>query len=256
MFQGMAVAEILERGDLWFFYMPRVRAQPELPFEADERVEGIGDVQGLHVVLHARGGGAYRRLLVGRKRMPDVSRQRFWAEIERVSESAEGVAADLRRFEYETKTRGRRVQPPARPAGRGVYALASHGAHAHLAYRLEHPRRPGEVQRALRIVPEASYIAAAFNPESPPKLGRRRAYAGELPAWARGRFGGRKFAPLDPDLLDIEGLELVLIGASDDVEAELGIHLEPGKEGVELLRDLQLDPREHPVTPALDGEWR
>jgi len=262
----MAAAELLERGDLWFFYRPRVRAQPELPFEADERVEGFADVQGLHVILHGRGGGAFRRLLIGRKRMPDIStprtpsngapRTRYWASIERVSESAEGVAAELRRFEYETRTRGRRVQPPARPAGRGVYALARHGAHAHLAYRLEQPRAPGEVQRALRILPQASYIAAAFNPAAPSKLGRRRGFVPELPGWAEERFGGRRFAPLDPDLLDIEGLELVLIGASDDVEAELGIDLQAADERPDLLRDLELDPRDHPVTPALDGQWR
>jgi len=252
----MEQAELLERGDLWFFYMPRVRPQPDLPFEADERVAGMGDVQRLHVILHAHGGGAFRRLLVGRKRMPDVGRQKFWAEVERVAESADEVVAELRRFEYETKTRGRRVQPPARAAGQGVYAVARHGSHAHLAYRLRQPRAPGEVQRALRILPEASYIAAAFNPEAPPRLGRRRAFSGELPAWARERFAGRRFAPLDPHLLDVEGLELVLLGASHDVEAELGIDLDPEPERLDLLRDLHLDPRDHPVAPAIDGDWR
>jgi hypothetical protein len=251
----MAEAELLEHGDLWFLYSPRVRSRPDLPFEADERVRGPRDVQRLHVILKAR-GGAYRRLLVGRKRMPDTNRERFWAEVERVSESSEGVLFDLRRFEYETKTRGSRVQPPSRAAGEGVYAIARHGAHAHLAYRLEHPRAPGEVQRALRILPEASYITAVFNPEAPPKLGRRRALTSPLPQWARERFGDRKFAPLDPDLLDIEGVELVLIGASEDVEAELGIDLEPARERLDLFRDLHLDPREHPIDPAIDGSWR
>lgn len=49
---------------------------------------------------------------------------------------------------------------------------------------------------------------------------------------------------------------MVLIGASDDVEAELGIHLEPERERLDLLRDLHLDPREHPIDPAIDGSWR
>lgn len=247
----MAEAELLERGDLWFFYMPRVRSRPDLPFEADERVLGLADVQRLYLVLRAR-GGAYRRLLIGRKRMPGTDRQRFWAEVERVSEDPETALADLRRSEYETKTRGNRVQPPARLAGEGVYAIARHGSHAHLAYRLMQPLAPGEVQRALRILPEASYIAAVFNPEAPAKLGSRRAWEGPLPPWARERFAGRKFAPLDPDLLDIEGAELVLIGASEDVEAELGIRLEPERERL----DLHLDPREHPTDPAIDGTWR
>jgi hypothetical protein len=72
----------------------------------------------------------------------------------------------------------------------------------------------------------------------------------------RAKFRGRKFAPLDPDLLDVAGLELVLIGASDDVEAELGIHLDARSERLDLLGDLRLDPREHPLAPAVDGTWR
>src|SRR5207253_768112 len=147
----MAEVKLLEQGELCFLYTPRVRARPDLPFEADERVAGPRDVQRLHVVLSPRDRSVYRRLLVGRKRMPEPKRQRFWAEIERVCETADEVCEDLGRFEYETKTRGPRVQPPARPAGKGVYALAQHGTHAHLAYRLESPRRQGEVQRALRL---------------------------------------------------------------------------------------------------------
>ena len=252
----MARAELLEQGDLYFLYTPRVRPRPEAPFEADERVAGPRYVQRLHVVLSPRGKRPYRRLLVGRKRMPETRRQRFWAEVERVCETPDELLEDLGRFEYETKTRGPRVQPPARPAGEGVYALARHGDHAHLAYQLETPRLPGEVQRALRILPQASYIAAAFNPEAPPKLGRRPPHVAPLPARLRARFRGRKFAPLDPDLLDVAGLELVLIGASDDVEGELGIHLDANSERLELLRDLRLDQNEHPLAPALDGTWR
>jgi hypothetical protein len=251
----MADVQLLEQGDLCFLYTPRVRPRPELPFEADERVAGPRDVQRLHVVLSPKERSVYRRLLVGRKRMPEPKRQRFWAEIERVCEGAEEVCADLGRFEYETKTRGPRVQPPARPAGKGVYALAQHGNHAHLAYRLEAPRRLGEVQRALRILPEASYIVAAFNPEAPPRLGRRPPDVGPLPKWMREKFRSRKFAPLDPDLFDVAGLELVLIGSSDDVERELGLDLEAPSRRPDLLRALHLDPREHPLRAMADGSW-
>ena len=52
------------------------------------------------------------------------------------------------------------------------------------------------------------------------------------------------------------GLELVVIGASDVVEAELGIHLEARAERLDLLGDLRLDPREHLPAPAIDGPWR
>jgi hypothetical protein len=40
------------------------------------------------------------------------------------------------------------------------------------------------------------------------------------------------------------------------VEAELGIHLDRRSERLDLLGDLRLDPREHPLAAAVDGTWR
>ena len=218
----MAQAEVLERGELFFLYTPRVRPEKVLPFRIDETALRLRDVQRLYVVLRPQGRALYRRLLVGRKRMPDTARhQRFWAEVERVERSAAAVLRDLRRFEYETKTRGRRVQPAARSAGDGVYALLRHGTHAHLAYRMIEPAQPSDVQRVLGILPRASYIAAAFNPEAPPRLGRAAPDVEPLPEVIRQKFGERKFAPVDPDLLDVRGIELVLIGAPHTLEAGL-----------------------------------
>ena len=84
----MAEVKLLEHGDLCFLYTPRVRPRPELPFEADERVTGPRDVQRLHVVLSPRDRSVYRRLLVGRKRMPEPKRQRFWARKEAAAREA------------------------------------------------------------------------------------------------------------------------------------------------------------------------
>jgi hypothetical protein len=41
------------------------------------------------------------------------------------------------------------------------------------------------------------------------------------------RFAGRRFAMLDPAFLDFTGVEIVLIGASESVGAELAIELGP-----------------------------
>jgi hypothetical protein len=215
-------AEVLERGELFFLYTPRVRPAKVLPFRVEETPLRPRDVQRFYVVLRPEGRALYRRLLVGRKRMPDTARhQRFWAEIERVERSASAVLGDLRRFEYETKTRGRRVQPAARPAGDGVYALLRHDTHSHLTYRMVDPTEAGDVQRVLGILPSASYIAAAFNPEAPPRLGRAPPDVPPLPESIRVKFGERRFAPVDPQLLDVPGLELVLIGAPHTVDAGL-----------------------------------
>lgn len=66
---------------------------------------------------------------------------------------------------YDTKTRGERVRPAARPAGEGVYVLARTGSKMHLAYALELPDKPGPVQKQLNIEPEASFALSIKNPE-------------------------------------------------------------------------------------------
>jgi hypothetical protein len=79
------------------------------------------------------------------------------------------------------------------------------------------------------------------------------------PKKRRERFGGRRFIDPDPlDLLDYEGSEFLLIGASDDVSDELGLGFDAEDETeptAEILRDLTLEKFRHPVTPLLKGEW-
>src|SRR5205807_4191099 len=139
---------------------------------------------------------------VGKNRLPEGARQRFWACIDRVGASLDDVAADLTGFEYDTKTRGPRRQPPARALAEGTYALVRHGDHAHFTYRVHDPCAPPEVMRALRIEPHASYVVAAFNPAAPPRLGApdRRLEEDDAPDWILAKFGKKRFAPLDLDL--------------------------------------------------------
>jgi len=56
-----------------------------------------------------------------------------------------------------------------------------------------------------------------------PRLGRRPPDVAAPPSALREKFGDNRFAPLDPDLLDLEGLELVLIGTSGTAGQETGI---------------------------------
>jgi hypothetical protein len=66
--------------------------------------------------------------------------------------------------EYETKTRGHRVNPAARPVGEGVYTLVRHHSGTRtdirLVYKLEYPgpHKKHEPQDALNIEDQASYI--------------------------------------------------------------------------------------------------
>jgi hypothetical protein len=173
-------------------------------------------------LLSPRGKPLYRRILVGKNRLPEGARQRFWACVDRVGSSLDDVTADLGAFEYDTKTRGARRQPPARSLAEGTYALSRHGDHAHFTYRLHDLCAPLEVLRALRIEPHASYVVAAFNPAAPPRLGApdRRLEEDDAPASILAKFGKKRFAPLDLDLFDARGIEIVLMSGRHEAPLE------------------------------------
>jgi hypothetical protein len=247
------MSRILERGDLFFFYRPRVDIQA---------VDNLSDVQRFFFVLEPDGTKLFRRLVVGRKRLPDPSeRQRTWAFVAEVAKRPADLREELARKVYETKTRGMRVQPEARPAGEARYAVVEHEGHTHVAYALELPRRRGEVQKAFGIEREASFIAAVRNPDAPTPKGaglpeRERAH---YPKGLLEKFRGRRFAALDPPaFLDYVGAEIVLIGAAEDAERELGIDFDIRRERLEtsdLVRDLRLQIGKDVPAEPLKGRW-
>jgi hypothetical protein len=249
------VTEILEDGDIYLLYRPRV---------GDPRVESFDEVQRLLVVLHPwRGRRRLRLLVVGRKRLPEIEEHdRFWAFVDEVTDRPEQLRDALDRRAYRTRTRGEREQGPARPVAEGAYAIARHDDHTHLAYQLELPHRPGAPQHDLNIEPEASYVVTVKNPQapSPPGVGRPGPGKAKLPPGLQERFGSRRFAALDPpDFLDHPGTEVVLIGAAHDASAELHLDLDAEVERAarsSIFDDLRIGRADRPVAPLLSGQWR
>lgn len=245
--------ETLERGNIYFFYRPRVgEHSPEEPT----------DVQRLYLVQSVYGRPLYRLSVVGRKVLPEPGEQtRSWGFVDMVRSDAREISEVLRGERYQTKTRGGRERPAARPAGEGVYQFVRHNDHTHLVYALELPDQLGEVQEAFHIHEEASYIAGVKNPEAPaPRAaGRGRERKADYPKSLREAFRGRRFAEVDPpQLLDYEGAEFLLIGAAEDVTEELGIELHPQDESeatAEVFSDLRIQKSKHPIKPLLEGEW-
>jgi hypothetical protein len=223
-----ATIRVTERGDVFFFYRPRVRGEDgRLPPRAAD------DVQRFLVVLAPDGADRYRLLTVGRKRLPGASRtsrERHWGWVMKVAGEPAGLALELGGYRYDTKTRGLRVQPSARPAGAGRYAIARHGAHAHLAYVLARPSTPGPVQRELGIEAAASLVVSVRNPHWPTPPSANAGLSPEAEAFfppeLQAAFRGRRWAALEPAHLDREGAELVLVGTRDDPAAELGLQLD------------------------------
>jgi hypothetical protein len=248
----------LERGNIYFVYTPRVHSPGE-----ETKVESFEDIERTYMILSVQGQRRYRRIVVGRKRLPDVqdSRERFWGFVDIVGERPEKIEHELEEIRYATATRGERVRPEARPAGEGIYRIVEHGNHNHLIYALELPQEPGPVQRELNIEPEASYILSVKNPEasSPPGVGLGTRQKFEYPERLQSMFRGRRFLPAEPELLDYEGVEVLLIGSSENPEEELGIQLNPQPESewsADIFKDLHMERSHHPVEPLLTGEWR
>src|SRR5919108_2971011 len=246
--------KVLERGDMYFLYRPKIE---------EGSVEGLADVQGLFMVLSPQDKKRYRLLVIGQKRLPALRDQgeRTWGFVEKAGRTARALQEALAPATYQTKTRGERTQPVARPAGEGVYAIVRHANHTHLVYALELPDKPGQVQEELHLAAEGSYIVSVKNPQqpSPPGVGLGEERQATFPKTLQERFRGCRFMPVDPSrFLNYEGAEVLLIGADEDVAGELDMQLHPQEETAataEIFKDLRLDPSRHPVKPLFVGVW-
>jgi hypothetical protein len=248
------VTKVVEQGEILFFYRPRV---------GTDEVSKLQDVQRFFFVMLPERTQRFRRLIVGRKRLPDPLRhERTWAFVAEVGDCPESLREELVRKAYETGTGGVRIQPEARPAGEGRYAIVEHNGHSHLVYVLLLPRSPGEAQEAFGIRSEASYITAVRNPsaDAPTGTGLSPRQRAKYPPQLMERFRRRRFAPLDdPRFLDYEGAEIVLIGAAVDVEAELNVDIDVDElqlDPSEIFRKLRLPPGELPTEPLERGVLR
>ena len=123
------------------------------------------------MVLHPQGQERFRLIAIGKKKLPgfDDSAQRHWGFVDGVFRTPEELRQAAAGIPLLIGSKGENL----RPAGEGVYALVLHGNHTHLAYVLELPLIPGEVQEAFNIKPEGRFVIAVKNPEatSPPGVG-------------------------------------------------------------------------------------
>jgi hypothetical protein len=243
--------EILERGNIYFFYRPAV---------GQDAPKGLVDVQRFHFVLSPEGRELFRMITVGKKRLPepDDAGQRFWGFVEKVGQSSGEMVEELERGQIRD---GFGTKRSARPAGEGVYALARHGNHTHLLYTLELPVEPDEVQRELHIEKQGSYLLSVKNPAagSPPSVGLEEERKAEFPEELQERFGSRRFIALEsPEFLDYEGAELLVMGSDEGPAEDLEVDLKPeceSEETANLFQELDIDRERHPVEPLLTGKW-
>lgn len=243
-------AKMLEEGDIFFVYRPDVE---------NRHPDSLSDVQRFYMILRPRGGDHTRLMVIGDKKLPDVdSHDRFWGFVEMVSNDSNRIEKELRSETYDTKTRGERFQPAARPAGEGAYALIQPGRDMHLVYELELPDKIGPVQKAFNIEDKGAFVISIKNPEkgSPQNAGLSKEDEADYPKSLQKEFAGRRFAPTDPHLLDYEGAEFVLIGARDNPEKAYDVDIDTDTGGKpDIFTKLKMSRSRHPSEPLFEGEW-
>ncbi|HEX7031472.1 MAG TPA: DUF2795 domain-containing protein [Nitrososphaera sp.] len=251
-------SEVVEQGDIFFFYRPRVGA---------EEVSNIDDVQRFYMITASENADQYRLFILGRKQLPEIvegkstSEERNWALNTLTTKNPEDIRRELLAAEYETETRGKRRVAAAAPAGEGKYAIVKHDNHTELAYTLELPEIPGPTQKEFEIKKEARYVVSVKNPDI--TIPGFKAFEKRKPKYSSEimeKFGNRRWISVDdPQLLNYENSQLLLIGAREkDVREELGIDLNEEKETADtagLFKDLRIRKEQVPLKPILKGEF-
>ena len=248
-------AETLEKGNIYFMYRPKIE---------EEDPESLSDIQRFYMILSPENSKNLRLAIIGRKRLPDPGksgRGKNWGFIDMVRNSPGSIREALEGETYKTKTRGERHDPGAFPMMEGVYRILRHSGHTHLVYALELPEKPGEVQQQAQVEEEASYIISIKNPESgsPRAAGLSEERKAKYPKYLQEKFDGKRFADADPPaFLDKEGTEFLLVSASEDVEEELDMELQPQDESVksaDIFTELRMDKSERTKKPLFEGKW-
>ena len=110
-------------------------------------------------ILSPEGKKIYRMIIVGQKVMPEVhgGGERNWGFVDMVTRKPEEIRKVLRETHYETKTRGERELPAARPAYRARRELYHHSEEPRggltWGSRLTSQAKGGISQEAARNLP-------------------------------------------------------------------------------------------------------
>jgi hypothetical protein len=248
---------IIEQGDIFFFYRPKV---------GKEEVQDIEDIQRFYMVT-ATDSGKYRLFILGSKKLPTIvegrsdSEERNWAINILTTDDPEDLRKELLAYEYETEKGQKRRVEAAVPVGEGKYAIAKHRNHTELVYVLELPKQPGPAQEEFEIKKEASYIISVKNPDiSVQGFAASNKRKPQYPSHIKKKFGNRRWINVDdPEILNYQYTQLLLIGArKKDVEEELGVDIDEEKETQttsELFKVLKLRRDEVPLRPLLKAKF-
>ncbi len=243
--------EILEQGDIYFFYRPKKGA---------EEVKGIEDVRRFFMVTAPEEGQLYRLFVIGKKSLPEVRKteargsERYWARVGGIFKDANELTRELLSDEF-------RKGDAARPVGEGKYAIVKHQNHTELAYVLELPKEPGEAQQELGIEKEASYVISVINPKIPKSSNLPTTEEPpQYPQEVLNQFNeNENFVSLgrDTKFIDYQSAQIILIGAregKDVLKSEMGIDMKEEQSSADIFNKLKLRREQVPIRPLTEGK--
>ncbi|GAO48152.1 hypothetical protein G7K_2333-t2 [Saitoella complicata NRRL Y-17804] len=267
-------SQTLEKGLVYFFFRPKIDV--ETPHDAD------ADIQRSYIVLRPIGkneklgdsardaeNDKTRIIEIPKKKLPATGRHdRFLTFVPKgcagmvLKEVRERLCEDVN----ETKTKGTRVTPAARPEGEGVYSIVHDGSTTHFAYMLTVPSEPA---KAFNIRSQGSFVVSVKNPETKQPPQARGLPQAEYPKEVIEKFRQRSWAPLEPEFMSYDHAQILFIGEKGDVADELDKaemeEIEKLEEEDEkrmkhlgeedgVFKDLKLTKDEFPED-ALEGTW-
>jgi hypothetical protein len=259
--------KILEYGDIYFFYRPKVDSQ---------EVKNIDDIRRFFMITapeqtttKSKGSDEkvkkahrqlYRLFVIGKKSLPEIrksearSSERYWARVGGIFERPEELTKELLSDEF-------RKGDLARPVGEGKYAIVKYQNHAELAYILELPKEPGEAQKELGIKKEASYIVTVINPVKPIPEGYPSAdQSPQYPDSIQKEFkDDENFIPLtrNLELVNYQNAQIILIGARegrDMIKKEVGIEIKEEPSSADIFSKLQVRKEQVPLRSIIKGK--
>lgn len=126
--------------------------------------------------------------------------------------------------------------PPATPFAEGVYVITTTGRESHLAYEITAPKI-GELQKDLGVNEKGSYVLSVKNPKAPGPANASISQPADYPEEIQGKFRELRWAPLEPEMLDYEHTQVLIIGEG------IGVL---GKAVDEMRKDQKDDSKEEP----------
>jgi hypothetical protein len=278
-----ATAEVLEKGDIFFFYRPKAKVIDD---GSGGDVKSIEDIRRFFMVTATAANTEneqqqqfdgtnsktpkegesprYRLFVIGKKSLPEIRTtearrsERYWSKVGGIFENPQELTGELLSDEF-------RKGDAARAVGEGKYAIVKHQDHAELAYVLEMPEEPGEAQRELGIEKEASYIVSIINPKVPVPAGYPSSE--EPPNYPESilkEFGeNENFISLARDLrfINFQNAQMILVGARegrDVIQKEFGIDIKEEKETVhsaDIFSKLKIEKDKVPTKPLIEGKF-